>query len=262
MKKKTLPPPSPMSALVFIASCWAAPPRPRLHRPVPIHAAVSTAPTGRRVVLGFARSAAVTAAGAALASGCGARAAGAAGAADATAEWYVGAESATVLRWVDKDTIPPGAATAMEAFYTLEFTTYLSRFLLNFDADCAAWWETRMAAIPANLPPDKQTSRRNAAFGAFSASVEYGLRRYPGASGPKALLRSLERQHGSDPEACRHLALAFTFLDERSQPRDDIARLVRRVTAGESGATGTGVQQRRAETWAGSAEVYPRSGRC
>lgn len=163
-------------------------------------------------------------------------------AADAGAEkaWYIGSESSRVLEWVAKEKVAPGASTAMEVFYSLEFTTYLSRFLINYDVDCAKWWDTRLAAIPTTFPEDKQVAKRNAAFGQFSASVEYGLRRYPGVRGPAFLLKSLEKQHGNDPEACRHLALAFTFLAEKVQPREGIARLLRKTAGVDKDELGGG----------------------
>jgi hypothetical protein len=34
--------------------------------------------------------------------------------------------------------------------YNVRFVTYLSRFLLNFDADCQRWWFARAADIPRN----------------------------------------------------------------------------------------------------------------
>ena len=129
--------------------------------------------------------------------------------------WY-GAEG--ILSWVAADTATRISAADARALtrdtYTLEFVCYLGRFLLNFDASCANWW--------------RENSKSNT-FAEFVTSVEYGLLRYPGSEGARALAESLERQHGNDPEKRRHLALAFALLNANAQPVSVISRLLRGV---------------------------------
>jgi len=134
-----------------------------------------------------------------------------------------------VLKWAAKDDLSPVLETELKAVYGAEFATYLARFLLNYDLECSAWWNERLKEIPSNLPPAERAARRTANFAAFAATVEYGLRRYLGKDGPLLLLKSLDKQHGDDREACRHLALAFSFLDPKVQPVDGITSLVNRV---------------------------------
>jgi len=133
-----------------------------------------------------------------------------------------------ILSWVSVDTksknVSPDAAGAPK-IYTVEFITYLSRFLLNFDDSCAKWWRARKSAVPLSYGKAQRKALEAKSFAAFAASVEYGLRRYPGADGPGELLASLARQHGFDTERRRHLALAFSFLGP-AQPRAGIARLL------------------------------------
>lgn len=128
--------------------------------------------------------------------------------------WY-GAES--ILSWVSSDKSTKISAADARLVtrdtYTLEFVCYLGRFLLNFDQSCAAWWQQQ-----------QQTG-----FSEFVTSVEYGLLRYPGRDGAAALAKSLERQHGDDPEKRRHLALAFALLQAPVQPVDAITRLLQGV---------------------------------
>ena len=49
---------------------------------------------------------------------------------------------------------------AEQSGYNVRFVTYLSRFLLNFDADCQRWWYARAADIPRNANADKVANMR------------------------------------------------------------------------------------------------------
>ena len=139
-------------------------------------------------------------------------------------DWW-GAEG--ILDWVANDKQQTAVASRVSsAYYSQEFVTYLSRFLLNFDGSCAAWWDAQAATVPPSYGERRRFEALAAAFESFSSSVEYGLRRYPGESGRAALLRSLASQHGDDPEKRRHLALAFTLLGGDRQPVEGIRALV------------------------------------
>jgi len=132
--------------------------------------------------------------------------------------WY-GAEG--ILNWVssdktESDISPAAAQSIMRETYTVEFVCYLSRFLLNYDQSCNRWWQ-------------EQRQKSLATFCEFVTSVEYGLLRYPGMRGTNALLQSLERQHGFEPERRRHLALAFALLPGSRQPVIGIDRLLQGI---------------------------------
>mgnify|MGYP001368613329 CR=1 FL=1 len=135
-------------------------------------------------------------------------------------------DRAPTLNWAGGTPFSATAKQIVDAYYGLEFVTYLSRFLLNFDADCAAWWAQQERAVPASYDKRKRTAFLAAKFGTFTSSVEYGLRRYPGSAGRKALLDKLTQQHGFDPERRRHLALAFTLLAPERQPVQGIKDLL------------------------------------
>ena len=103
--------------------------------------------------------------------------------------------------------------------------TYLSRFLLNFDGDCSNWWAQQERAVPASYDKKRRTAFLAAKFGTFTSSVEYGLRRYPGSSGRKALLDKLTQQHGFDPERRRHLALSIYVVGAQTDNQCEASRI-------------------------------------
>ncbi|KAH8050283.1 hypothetical protein JL722_11489 [Aureococcus anophagefferens] len=93
-------------------------------------------------------------------------------------DWW-GAEG--ILDWVANDKQQTAVASRVSsAYYSQEFVTYLSRFLLNFDGSCAAWWAAQAATVPPSYGERRRFEALAAAFESFSSSVEYGLRRYPG----------------------------------------------------------------------------------
>jgi len=137
-----------------------------------------------------------------------------------------------------------------KGYFNVKFVTYLSRFLLNFDADCQRWWYARAADLPRDASAEKINELRLRQFGAFSASVEVGLQEYEGDDGPKRLLSSLlrrycpqgealeqmnkgkglggsalEKQQREIKEARRQIALLFALL-ENYQPVDEITALL------------------------------------
>lgn len=152
----------------------------------------------------------------------------------AVADSAVAPADARLLNWVAKDSVYPGAEKVMEVFYCLEFVTYFSRILLNYDKDCSAWWDKKSLDL-SQLPVEDQAAKRRSLFASFSASVEYGLRRYPGVNGPPDLLKSVSETLGSGLDGKsgvdidRQLAIAFSLLDEKIQPVSGIEKLLTRV---------------------------------
>lgn len=74
----------------------------------------------------------------------------------------------------------------------MEFVTYLTRFLLNFDPLAQQWWIDGASQIPKKASPSEILEIRQLQFSKFAASVELGLlQEFPGFQGPKKLLQSL-----------------------------------------------------------------------
>ena len=143
--------------------------------------------------------------------------------------------------------------------YNVRFVTYLSRFLLNFDADCQRWWYSRAADLPRRGTVEQVDAMRLLQFGAFSASVEVGLQEYRGPEGPRLLMANLLRRYGPDAdiiaaerdargldpatessltkqgreikEARRQIALLMGLMDQR-QPVEEITKLLAAIDNG------------------------------
>jgi hypothetical protein len=166
--------------------------------------------------------------------------------------------SATSLPWV-KDPINPKRTSlkvkdAETAGYNLEFVTYLTRFLLNFDPLAQQWWIDGASAIPKRAAPDEIFAIRQEQFSKFAASVELGLlQEFPGPEGPSQLLQSLlerfcslidsdassssmidakqQRLIRETNEARRQLALLFGLLNDY-QPTAEITKVLASVDNG------------------------------
>lgn len=130
---------------------------------------------------------------------------------------------------------------AESAGYNVGFVTYLSRFLLNFDANCQRFWFSE--AIPQTASSKKVEEIRLQQFAAFSASVEVGLQEYKGKEGALLLLQDLVARYGTlqadDPSqrrvarsARRHIALLFALM-EKNQPTAEITKLLASVDNGK-----------------------------
>ena len=87
-----------------------------------------------------------------------------------------------------------------EETYNINFITYLSRFLISFDAECQRWWYARAGDIPRTSSLEQVDMLRLKQFGAFSASVEIGLQEYEGKDGPRRLMLSLLNRYCQDIE--------------------------------------------------------------
>lgn len=143
--------------------------------------------------------------------------------------------------------------------YNVKFVTYLTRFLLSFDADCQKWWYLRASDLPRRASADEVNALRLKQFGAFSASVEVGLQEYRGPDGPVKLMNALLKRYCPDPEvlakerevqglpplsdsartqqlreikeARRQIALLFGLM-EMNQPVDEISKLLAAIDNG------------------------------
>lgn len=115
-----------------------------------------------------------------------------------------GAGRDTKLQWL---VTPVNKRTGVTVFdaeksgYTVQFVTYLTRFLLTFDSDCQRWWYNRGSIdIPRTASEEQVALVRSSQFAAFSASVEVGLQAYQGPDGPKKLMGSLLMRYCPDPD--------------------------------------------------------------
>ena len=143
---------------------------------------------------------------------------------------------------------------AEQSGYNVRFVTYLSRFLLCFDADCQKWWYLRAADIPRKSSREQVDDIRMRQFGSFSASVAVGLQEYRGQDGPRRLMLSLLKRYCPDPdtmedlmqdmgesageklqreanEARRQIALLFGLM-EYNQPVEEITKLLAAIDNG------------------------------
>lgn len=182
-----------------------------------------------------------------------------------------GASTGSNLKW---EVTPVNKRTgvtvydAEQAGYNVRFVTYLSRFLLSFDADCQRWWYSRAKDLPRFGTTQEVTTKRLQQFAAFSASVEVGLQAYGGPDGPTKLLQSLQtrycpetvstttssstssfsssssssrsestdtdKQEREIKEARRQLALLFGLM-ETNQPVKEITKLLAAIDNGQMG---------------------------
>ena len=104
--------------------------------------------------------------------------------------------------------------------YTVQFITYLSRFLLSFDEECQRWWYARAKDIPRMATSDEVEAIRLKQFGALSASVEIGLQEYQLPDGPKRLMASLLQRYCPSAESLK-LSRESQGLPPLSQNAED-----------------------------------------
>lgn len=153
---------------------------------------------------------------------------------------------------------------AEKAGYNVRFVTYLSRFLLAFDADCQKWWYSKAADIPRRATAEEVSTIRLKQFAAFAASVEVGLQEYEGTDGPSRLIDSLlarycppdmetvrtkramlglptlseaeeNKERREIKEARRQIALLFGLM-EANQPVERINQLLAAIANGSVAA--------------------------
>jgi hypothetical protein len=148
---------------------------------------------------------------------------------------------------------------AEKSGFNVRFVTYLTRFLLSFDADCQRWWYSRAAQLPRTATMEQVNDMRLKQFAAFSASVEVGLQSFLGPEGPAKLMRSLLNRYCPDlnalvqsrdeqglppyteremfrkereiKEARRQIALLFGLMDT-NQPVEEITKVLAAIDNG------------------------------
>jgi solute carrier family 25 (mitochondrial phosphate transporter), member 3 len=141
---------------------------------------------------------------------------------------------------------------AEQTGYNVAFVTYLSRFLLSFDAGCQQWWAAQASNLPRLASADVVDEMRLQQFAAFSASVAVGLLEYGGKDGPRRLMKALlqrycpevqpvetetlsesarKGQNRKIKEARRQIALLFGLM-ETNQPVKEITKLLAAIDNG------------------------------
>lgn len=112
--------------------------------------------------------------------------------------------------------------------HSAEFIVYLSGFLLNFDLEWQAWWQSQLRRVPFAFAPvyrsdtQKRTLYVREQFGDLAAA----LREVVNKVSAKDLCALLVDRHGTDPVARHQLALLFALLDPIEQPLPLIASLL------------------------------------
>jgi len=131
---------------------------------------------------------------------------------------------------------PLPADVAEPCLYPTRFTTYLTRFLLNFDADFQALY--KKAQIEEGMQEKGFLSQvvseefmRDELFGRFARTAELSLNRFiPVEGGSGRLLQQLLNEYGESFEARRQLCILFSLLqDEGQQPVVQLRKLLRNV---------------------------------
>lgn len=128
------------------------------------------------------------------------------------------------------------ASTQTEAMTKIEacFTTYLTRFLINYDEGVAAWWQQLQVAYSL-LPNDQRQSRLGRDFGSLAASIEEALQIYiekasSNRQGYEQLFERFSASYASTAtngdEIRRQLCLLAATLPVDQQPRDAIQNIL------------------------------------
>ena len=113
------------------------------------------------------------------------------------------------------------------------FTTYLTRFLINYDEGVAAWWQQLQVAYSL-LPIDQQQSRLGRDFGSLAASIEEALQVYiekanSNRQGYDQLFERFTSSYATgtnSDEVRRQLCLLAATLPADQQPRDAIQNIL------------------------------------
>jgi len=127
------------------------------------------------------------------------------------------------------------ASTQKKAKTKIEacFTTYLTRFLINYDEGVAAWWQQLQVAYSL-LPNDQRQSRLGRDFGSLAASIEEAVQIYieKASSNRQGYEQLFERFTASyanandGKEVRRQLCLLAAILPVDQQPRDAIQNIL------------------------------------
>mmetsp|Transcript_9803 Transcript_9803/g.20525 ORF Transcript_9803/g.20525 Transcript_9803/m.20525 type:complete len:698 (-) Transcript_9803:2031-4124(-) len=122
------------------------------------------------------------------------------------------------------------AATKIDAC----FTTYLTRFLINYDEGVAAWW-LQLQVSYSLLTEEQRQSRLGRDFGGLAVSIQEALQIYiqKAASyrqGYEQLFEQFSATYGGETpngeEVRRQLCLLAATLPVDQQPRDEICKII------------------------------------
>jgi len=113
------------------------------------------------------------------------------------------------------------------------FTTYLTRFLINYDEGVAAWWQQLQVSYSL-LTSEQRQNRQGRDFGALSASIQEALQIYiqkatSNRQGYEQLFERFVSTYAgttNDDEVRRQLCLLAAILPVNQQPRDVIQRII------------------------------------
>ena len=119
--------------------------------------------------------------------------------------------------------------------YPVRFTTYLARFLLNFDPPSREWWIQQGTKLPLKADRATLVELRSRQFSQYSESVQLGLSNFADASGIRQLYSLLRSRYGVSRQGKLQLALLFSLLPAETQPTD----LIRRALGEADNATVT-----------------------
>lgn len=147
--------------------------------------------------------------------------------------------------WEPLDSVDIGARTrqAVEKQYPLNFVSYLTRCLVNWEPVTRRWWEERQAEAAAfaaaegvststpfgSMELAREEQYRAASYRSLIASVLLGLEQFQGQRGCEQLLARLRSRYASaqsQPERLRALAQLYSMLDGDLQPVDAISALL------------------------------------
>lgn len=113
--------------------------------------------------------------------------------------------------------------------FPLRFSTYLTRFLLEYDRSTRAWWDEGGRSIPLWFDEDAVERVRLTQYGELTRSVEYGLATaYDDPDGADRLLAVLSADFRSVAQA-RQLAILFSLLPAGDQPVRRLGELLGRA---------------------------------
>lgn len=121
------------------------------------------------------------------------------------------------------------------------FTTYLTRFLINYDEGVAAWWQQLQVAYSL-LGSDEKQNRLGRDFGSLAASIEEALQIYiqkanSNRQGYEQLFERFASTYATtadDDEVRRQLCLLAATLPVDQQPRDAIQKIASTKTTKKS----------------------------
>lgn len=132
-----------------------------------------------------------------------------------------------------KDGVP---SAAMETVLPEEFSWYLTRILINYDKGMAEWWAKEVDRVSL-LSIQEQESHLAEVLVSLSKSLQMGLERMlenkPVKSALVDVFDMLSTTYGSNAEAKRQIAIAFSLLPFHLQPTTRLQDAIPRTTTAE-----------------------------